>query len=672
MDVTGKKRWRRLTAALTAVCCLPLACFTFTGCAGGADSGAEAEARDDYYAYVNGAMLKTVEIPADEGGWTQFYELEQKAYKETDELLQELMKQKGTFEKGSDEQLICDYYASILDMESRERAGVGGLKPYLDRIAGAETVKEYSEAVMLVSRELGVFSLLGGASDQDPDDSGRYALYIAAPDVGPGKETLEDEAQQGLVGHYQDYIEDMMVLYGESREEAEKTAGDILRLQKDLASSRLSLEDSGDPSKIYNTCSASQLDELYSNTGVENIAEALGYGGSSCIVMEPEAAKKVNGYLTEESLPLLKKYSIFCLLNDMSKYLTPEMRDAALAYQQQKSGAEEQMNDEKLAGQLVQSTLGMELGRKYAERCFPEKDKQAVEEMTGEIIGAYSQMIDGLEWMSGTTKQEAKKKLECMTVKIGYPDRWPETYKTADIRSPEQGGSLIGNQVELMKKEAEEKQKNFYGPVDRTVWAMTPQTVNAYYNPVNNEIVFPAAILQAPYYDPNGAKEQNLGGIGFVIAHEITHAFDNAGSQYDETGNYRVWWTEEDYATFEALSEKIADYYDGYKVIDGRHVNGRLTLGENIADLGAAACVSSIAGDDPEKLQTMFRQYAGLWASKFTKEAELNRLLTDVHSPGRVRTNAVLSSTDAFYKAYPDIKEGDGMYVAPEDRVKLW
>ena len=209
-------------------------------------------------------------------------------------------------------------------------------------------------------------------------------------------------------------------------------------------------------------------------------------------------------------------------------------------------------------------------------------------------------------------------------------------------------------------------------PVDKTEWAMTPQTVNAYYNPTGNEIVFPAAILQAPFYDPEADHASNLGGIGTVIAHEISHAFDSSGSLYDEKGNFHVWWTNEDRARFKALADRVVAYYDGQEGYKGRMVNGAQTLNENIADLGSMACITSIVGDDVEGLRQVFKQYATIWAAKYTPETMIKRLNTDVHSPARVRVNAVLSSTDAFYKAYPEIKEGDAMYVAPEKRVKIW
>ena len=273
--------------------------------------------------------------------------------------------------------------------------------------------------------------------------------------------------------------------------------------------------------------------------------------------------------------------------------------------------------------------------------------------------------------MGEATKEKAIRKLEHMTLKIGYPDHWPDYYENAVIL-PEGQGSLVDNMVNVYRSLRSYEKEEIKKPVDRTQWGMTPQTVNAYYNPLNNEIVFPAAILQPPFYDPNADDASNLGGIGMVIAHEISHAFDSSGARYDENGNYNMWWTEDDLKKFQDLTLKVAAYYDGQEAVKGRFVNGRQTLNENIADLGALACVTSIAGDDTEALNSLFTQYARIWASKYTEESMIHRLNTDVHSPAKVRVNAVLSSTEAFYKVYPDLKEGDGMYVTPEKRVKIW
>lgn len=327
---------------------------------------------------------------------------------------------------------------------------------------------------------------------------------------------------------------------------------------------------------------------------------------------------------------------------------------------------------DKLAGEMTQSMFGFEFGRLYAEQCFSGQDKENVTAMIRQILAAYKKRILALDWMGDETKANAVKKLDSMTLKVGYPDHFTDVHATARITPPEQGGTLIGNVLALMRAETAFDLEEGKKPVDKEKWAMTPQTVNAYYNPSGNEIVFPAGILQEPFYSPEADLATDMGGIGMVIAHEISHAFDSSGAMYDEKGNYKMWWTEEDLENFRALAGKVADYYDGQEGFEGRFVNGEQTLGENIADLGSLSCVTSIVGDDTDGLRALFTRFATIWASKYMDEAMIRRLNTDVHSPAKVRVNAVLRNTDAFYLAYPQLREGDKMYLAPEQRVGIW
>ena len=272
--------------------------------------------------------------------------------------------------------------------------------------------------------------------------------------------------------------------------------------------------------------------------------------------------------------------------------------------------------------------------------------------------------------MSEPTKKKAVRKLETMQVKIGYPDEWPKEKDMMQVTPISEGGSLLSNLLVSMNVSIEYSLGLLGSEVDRSLWDITPQTINAYYDPANNEIVFPAAILQAPFYDYDNSDSANMGGIGYVIAHEVSHAFDSSGALYDEYGNYNVWWTDEEMEEYQKLSQSIVKYYNNYEMM-GTKVNGELTLMENIADLGAMECITSIIGDDKEALDEAFSQMAYNWASEDTASFMMSLLNTDTHSPNKVRVNAVLSSCDAFYDVY-GVKESDGMYVAPEDRVGIW
>ncbi len=543
----------------------------------------------------------------------------------------------------------------------------------MDSIRNASILDEYLDVTGTIYSYFGFGSIILPQWYEDLKDSNQYALYLDGADLGPGKETLEDESQAELLKSYESYMERTMEFSGMNQEEAKKAASDILAFQKDLAESALPLSQQNDPGVIYNPYEMEELKKLFPAGTMERFIQSAGLSGlDTYIVSQEEQMKKIGSYLTEDSLPLLKNYTIFCLMNDFGLYLTPEIRDNYRDWHNLQNGIKENKSDEKMASEMTQDMLGFEFGQLYVEQRFSEEDKKAIEEMVQQIINAYKGQIKALDWMGDETKEAAVRKLDHMTLKIGYPDQWPDDYAAASVVSAEQGGNFIDNTLSLVKAKNAVQKEKVRKPVDKGEWAMTPQTVNAYYNPTGNEIVFPAAILQAPFYDSNADFASNLGGIGMVIAHEVSHAFDSSGSQYDENGNFHVWWSEEDRAKFKERADLVAAYYNEQEGFEGRKVNGQQTLDENIADLGSLACITAIAGDDTEALKLLFRQYATIWASKYTPEAMVKRLNTDVHSPAKVRVNAVLRATDAFYKAYPEIKEGDGMYIAPDQRVKIW
>lgn len=628
---------------------------------------------DDFYEYVNRKLLAETEIPKDSDSWSYFYKLDRESYDVLYGVLNEAVKNRKGAGKGSLEQKIGDMYLTAMDMDGRRKAGFGELQPYIDGIKNASSVKEYLKSIGKVYSDLGNGSLIMPQWSEDMTDSGQYALYLDGADLGPGKETLEDKTQAAMVSRYQAYIGRVMEASGLDKEAAAQASAGILGLQKDLAASALPLGSQGAPDIIYNPYSPEELKALFPDGDMEVFLEAAGLSHAEpYVVTQKELMKKIGGYLTEEKLPLLKNYSVFVLIKDFALFLSPEIRDDYLDWNNAQRGIKEKKTDENLAGELVQDLMGFEFGKLYVEKCFAEVDRQTVYGLARRILDTYKRQIMDLEWMGEETKKEAVKKLDAMNLKIGYPDKWPDDYREAEVLSAEAGGNLIDNALSLIKAKSRADREKVKKPVDKGEWGMPPQTVNAYYNPTGNEIVFPAAILQPPFFDPGADDAVNLGGIGMVIAHEVSHAFDSSGSLYDEKGNYHVWWTDEDRAEFKDLADRVVAYYDGQEGYEGRHVNGAQTLNENIADLGALNCITAIGEEDGLDLKLLFRNYASIWASKYTPESMIRRLNTDVHSPARVRVNGVLSSTDAFYRAYPEIREEDGMYVAPEKRVKIW
>ena len=634
-------------------------------------------ATDDFYSYVNFDVLQDAQIPIGYTSWNAFTEITLDIEAALSQIVDECVANAGTYEKGTPEQKIADLYLSFVDVKSRDAAGLAPLEPYLELIANADTIEDYITALATIEGDFGAASLLSFGVMTDLYDSNHYTLAASNPDTGLPKAYMENEYMAPYWEIYKAYLAQMFVLCGVSDEEAAAKVEDIFAMQQQLALRGLSDAEMMDYSKAYLPMTVDQVDALLPAVDVKAFLALVGLGenltGSEKMTVIDQGQLVAAGeLLTEENLPLLKDYSTVILLSDYAYYLSMDFRDAYVAFSSAISGSQPRSLEEE-SSKNVQSMLGWDFGRVYAEKYFSEESKNDVKDMVGEILGWYGERIAALDWMSEETKAGAQKKLETMTVKIGYPDDYgfvaylDETQYT----SPADGGCLIENILGAVKISNAHMKSQLGEDVDKSAWGMTPQTVNAYYNPTANEIVFPAAIMQGVFYDPSASRAHNLGAIGMVIGHEITHAFDSSGAMFDEAGNINLWWTMEDFASFQALQQTIIDYYSAFETIPGAFVNGELTLTENIADLGAMHCVTSLCGDDPEALRELFTAYATLWADKETREAFDMTLASDTHSPGNARVNAVLSSTDAFYKAY-DVQESDGMYVAPEARVGIW
>ena len=628
---------------------------------------------DDLYGYVNFDILQDKEIPVGYSSWDGFTENKLEITEELNEMLDECVANAGTYEKGTPEQKIADLYLSYVDEESRDAAGIEPIRPYLDAINDASTIQEYVEAIATLDGELGYGSLLATSVDTDLYDSTRYAAIIRQADLGLGKAYLEDESMSSYWDIYKTLITKLFVLYGLSEEEAaEKTEG-VFALQTKLAASTLSEAELYDYSKSYQPMSRDELAALLPTVDLGPVLEAFGMSGiERFLVMDKGQLEAVGQVFTEENLQLLKDFSTATLLKDMASYLGMDYRQAKQDYSTAMNGVTPKELPE-AAKDSVESDLEWEFAKLYVEKYFPEESKQEVLDMVDEIIAWFSGRIDELDWMGDETKAAAKKKLDALNVKIGYPDSYDFVAYLDDVEyvSPADGGSLIENKLNEYRVYAAYSHSLLGQEVDKSAWGMTPQTVNAYYNPSANEIVFPAGIIRGVFFDPDASRAAHLGSIGAVIGHELTHAFDSSGAQFDENGNLNMWWTEEDYANFTALQQDIIEYYDSYEVMDGITVNGELTLGENIADLGSLHCVTELCGDDPEDLRELFTAWARAWVVMESRERFDKLIRTDVHSPDVARVNAVVSATDAFYTAY-DVQEGDGMYVAPADRVGIW
>lgn len=628
--------------------------------------------QDDYYEYVNRELLDMIHLGQSDAQWTWFGELTAVTSQEMRTIIQNIVNSKEYFPKGSPEQKIRDLYQCISDMDNRNTTGLEPLRPYMDAIEAADSIDEYVDAITVLSADLGFSSLVGGyLISTDRVDSSKYSVYLSYADTLIGKEYLESNQMQDYVTMYFDYVQQVLEEYGMEESQALDTSSQIEVLVRDICEASLDSVQYYDPSMIYNPYTREELAQLYTNVDIPKMLKTLGVDSQDqYIVMDVGQAKKVNSLLVEENLDILKKFSIFVAIKDVSSYSTQQYAKLEEDIKNKLYGVTESRSDEFTWMSLTQNMLQWDFGKIYVDRYFSEESKNAVEAIIYDIVEAYKSIINRQEWMSEKTKEKACRKLDMLEIKIGYPDEWPETMDRQQVTPVAEGGSLLANLLDFSKITIEDNLNKLGEEVDMTAWGMAPQTVNAYYDPSKNEIVFPAAILQSPFFSKDNFQAQNLGGIGYVIAHEISHAFDWNGALYDEYGNYNLWWEQEEIEEYQKLTQSIVEYYNQYEMV-GIPVNGELTLSENIADLGAMTCITSIIGDDTDALSEAFSQFAYMWASEATIGYQMSLLSTDVHAPNKIRVNAVLSASDAFYQTY-DIAETDEMYVKPENRVGIW
>lgn len=642
--------------------------------------------KQDFFRYVNGTWVDSTEIPDEYTTWGSFNVLRQNTDSAALALLEKATNN-NNLDPSSDQAKAVYLYQSIMDTVSRNEKGVKPLQPYLakiDSIQNKEDLQNYLEFMQQYGGG-GFFSFNVRA---DAKDSNSNAAYLYPEGLGlPDRDyyLLQDEISRDIREKYKIFITDMLQYVGQTEEEAVKNAETILAFETSLAKPQLDKVERRDARKTYNPMSVEQLQktvpavnwkDYFSEIGAEEV--------DTVIVSQPKYMEALQNKFAGKDLQDWKTYLKWTLLNDAAQLLTTEIeRRNWEFYDKTLQGAKEQRPMDERALGIVNGTIGEALGKLYVEENFPPEAKQKAEEMIENIIKAFENRINNLTWMSDSTKTKAIEKLGTTRIKVGYPDKW-EDYSNLEISSPEdENGSYFQNMLNASKWNVEESLAKLGEPVDKEEWFMPPQTVNAYYNPSYNEIVFPAAILQPPFYDYKADAAVNYGGIGAVIGHEISHGFDDSGSRFDSEGNLNNWWTEEDLKQFEGLGQALADQYSKIEVLDSVYINGEFTLGENIGDLGGVSAAydglqihlkehgnpGEIDGFTPE--QRFFLSWATIWRTKMRDEALRNRIRTDPHSPGMYRAYVPLQNIEAFYEAF-NIKEGDSMYVKPEDRVLIW
>jgi len=634
--------------------------------------------QDNFYRYVNGAWLNNNEIPGDKTSIGSFYDLRDEADDNVKAIIEELAATKG-LKMGSDEQKVADLFRSFMDTETRNAAGTAPIQAIFDRI---NSLKDKNELATFFgeNQKIGVGSPLAFYISVDAKDSTRYATHVWQSGLGlPDRDYYFNETErfEELRSGYVAHIENMFNLAG--LKDGKAAAQTIMALETKLAGFHWTKVESRDSTKRYNKFDVADLNTVTDAFNWTAFLEAQGVGAQKdLIVNQPSFVKGFGETFAATSLADWQTYLTFHTLSNFSSSLTTALGNENFDFfSKQLSGREEQRPMWKRGVSAVNSNLGEVIGKVYVARHFKPEAKTRMTQLVENLRGAYGASIDDLEWMSDSTKKAAHVKLASFDPKIGYPDKW-EDYSALVIKSDDLVGNYMRSGIVGHNKEV----AKLGGPIDRQEWGMTPQTVNAYYNPTKNEIVFPAAILQPPFFNLNADDAVNYGGIGAVIGHEMGHGFDDQGSKYDGDGNMRNWWTDEDLAAFKVRTDNLVAQYSNYSVFDDLNVNGELTLGENIGDLSGvtiaykaykaslngkeATVIDGLTGD-----QRFFMGYAQVWRGKMVEKSLRNRVATDPHSPAEFRALGSLSNMPEFYRAF-DVKEGDAMYIAPEKRVKIW
>jgi putative endopeptidase len=636
--------------------------------------------QDDFYQHVNGTWLKNTEIPADKSGWGAFYELRESSLTQLRTIIEAVAKDPSNT-PGSEAQKIGDLYASFMDEQKLEAIGLKSLDAEFAKVAALKDKKEIP-ALIAHFNQVGITAPIDMGIHQDNKDSTKYVVDFAQSGLGlPDRDYYlkkDDAKLKEARTKYVAHITKMLTMAGDKHAAAK--AKQIVALETELAKVQWTKVQNRDPIKVYNKLELADLPKMTPDYDWKQYMTTAGLDGkvTYVIVSQPSFMKGFDKILKSTPLAVWKNYFAWHALSSNATYLNKAFSDENFAfYGTALNGIPEQQPRWKRAVNLEEGAIGEGLGKLYVAQYFPPENKARMEKMVGNLLEAFRQSVDTLDWMSPETKKEAKAKLAAFTPKIGYPSKWRD-YSTLQIDK----NDLAGNILRANLFEYQRNLNKLGQPIDRAEWGMTPQTVNAYYNPEMNEIVFPAAILQPPFFNAQADDAVNYGAIGAVIGHEISHGFDDQGAQYDGNGNLRDWWTKEDHTRFAAKTAALVKQYSAFSPLPGYNVNGELTLGENIADNSGLAIAYkayklSLEGKDAPMIdgftgeQRFYMGFGQVWHGKMRDNAMIVRIKTDPHSPAQFRGNGTVKNQPGFYNAF-SVKEGDAMYLAPDQRVMMW
>ena len=631
---------------------------------------------DDFFRYANGAAFDKLVIPSDRTSYGSFALLRELSDNRMKELVTGLAA-RTDLTPGSDEAKVADAYRSYIDQARIDQLDAQPLQPYLAAIRAADS---HDKMAVYMGQTVGRFggSFFGTGITIDAKQPTRYVVSTGQSGIGlPNRDYYLDARYADKKEKYQAYVADMLGMIGWAN--PVETAAQIVALETKIAGAHWTPVENRNRDKTYNEVTIAKLTQDAPGFDWQAYYDAAELGGvPRLIVRQDTAMPKIAALYAETPIELLQAWEAFHTADDMAPLLSQRFSDAQWGFRSRDlSGQPEQRTREKRAISFAEGSLGEATGRLYVAQYFPAESKAKMEDLVANLRTALSHRIDNLSWMGDETKAAAQEKLRKFTVKIGYPDKWRD-YSGLDIRADD----LVGNAERRGLFEWNYDLARLNDPVDKTEWGMTPQTVNAYYNSANNEIVFPAAILQPPFFDPNGDPAVNYGGIGGVIGHEIGHGFDDQGSKSDGDGVLRNWWTPADKANFEALTARLGAQYATYEPIAGYTINPGLTMGENIGDasgvaVGLEAYHLSLNGQPAPVIdgttgdQRFFYGWAQVWQSKYRDEALKQQVATDPHSAAQFRVIGPLRNVDAWYDAF-DVEPGTKYYLTPEERVRIW
>ncbi|HEU4812355.1 MAG TPA: M13-type metalloendopeptidase [Nocardioides sp.] len=634
--------------------------------------------QDDLFGHVNGRWLDEAEIPADRSSWGPFVELADKAEEQVRLIIEELAERAVAGGEGIDEDArkIGDLYASFMDEEGITRRGLRPVRPLIDAVTGLRDVRDLA-AFLGEFERVGGHGLFGSYVDTDSKNSDRYLFNLVQGGLGlPDESYYREDKFAEIRDKYVAYLTTLLDLSGYDEDSA-AAARTVLAIDTKLAAGHWERSETRDVQKTYNLTTAAELKALCPSFDWDAYVTNLGGNdetiAESC-VRQPSYLAHLSTVLDEVPIEDWKPWMLTRVLRSAAPYLTDDFVETNFDfYGRTLSGTPELRARWKRGVSLVEGAIGEAVGKEYVARHFPPTSKAQMDDLVANLLAAYRESISKLDWMTEETKQRAYQKLDTFRPKIGYPEKFRD-YSALKVRP----GDLLGNVAAASAFETDRELGKIGSPVDRDEWFMLPQTVNAYYNPGINEICFPAGILQKPFFSPDADPAENYGGIGAVIGHEVGHGFDDQGAQYDAFGNLDDWWTPTDKEAFEKKTKALIAQYDAFepRALPGEHVNGALTVGENIGDLGGltighkAYVISQDGRADADARQRLFMNWAYCWRTKRRKEQELQYLTIDPHSPPEFRAN-IVRNLDEFHEVF-ETSEGDGLWIDPAERVRIW